>query len=140
MKKIVAVFCVFLIVLSLSCCGREDISAYIETESDSGKRYIVCPVSGTRVSVYREFEIYLEDISPSLLKAADEKLSSDLAEAGGEPYYSGVEPYYYLRFDDEGYLCLCVETIVKKESQLSTSIGDHEHLFFTERITKESVE
>ena len=71
---------------------------------------------------------------------AEDKISSSIANY---PENSG----YYLGTDYEGYLCLCVEVIrdidppnVVVDGDYTISSGcniDHEHLFFSERISKE---
>ena len=105
---------------------------------DDGMQYLVLPSSNSRVLVEDEHQPYLHDIDVDMLRTAEEKILARIAQY---PENSGI----YLSKDDNGYLCLCVEVIVKLEpAEVPTDSEfeergcgiDHEHKFFSEPITK----
>ena len=123
MKKFFAIFFIFLFLLSgVGCNGVSD---YLTEEN--GQQYLILPTSKQKVTVYEEHMPYLEKIDADLLKAAEEKITEEVAR-----YTEDVE-HFYLQKED-GHLLLCVEVIVDVENP--TSFTDHEHKFFKERITK----
>ena len=99
-----------------------------------GKKYLVLPVSGEKVRLSQSELAYVDEIDPALLKAAEEKLTAQLAQySNNSGLYTGVT---------DGYLSLCAEVIVRIDPPNPSEYGnsgcgiDHEHLFFSERITK----
>ncbi len=101
---------------------------------EDGKRYLVLPVSGDKVRLSNHELAYIDDIDPALLKAAEEKITGQISQYGDN---SGL----YLGVVD-GHLCLCSEVIVKINPPRPSEYGnsgcgiDHDHKFFSERITK----
>ena len=71
---------------------------------------------------YGEYAVYLPYATPERIKAAEDKLKNQTEEYDRSSFY--------LSIDDEGYLCLQAEIIVKIPP------SDHEHKFFSERICK----
>ena len=69
---------------------------------------------------YGEYAVYLPYATPERIKAAEDKLKNQTEEYDRSSFY--------LSIDDEGYLCLQAEIIVKIPP------SDHEHKFFSERI------
>ena len=117
-----------------------EVEVQIETEED-GDQYLVLPVSGQRVLIWDNQKPYVKDIDGNLLKAAEEKITE---EVSGYSDNGGFDLQVY-----EGYLCLYVEVIVKLDppspdipvdgtaDYVLDGCGiDHEHRFFSERITK----
>ncbi len=117
-----------------------EVAVVIETDED-GDQYLVLPVSGKRVLIWDQQKSYVKDIDGYLLKAAEEKISEEVARYSDTP---GFDLQIY-----EGHLCLYVEVIVKLDppapdipvdgtaDYVLDGCGiDHEHRFFSERITK----
>ena len=68
-----------------------------------------------------EYSRFLEAATPARIAAAEAALTRQVEKYDG---HSG----FYLSIDDEGALCLTCEVIIDK------LLGDHEHVFYTERI------
>ena len=101
---------------------------------ENGERYLVLPVSGDKVRLSNHELAYIDDIDPALLKAAEEKITGQISQYGNNSgLYVGVT---------DGYLSLCAEVIVKISPPRPSEYGDsgcgidHDHKFFSERITK----
>ncbi len=117
-----------------------EVEVVIETDED-GDQYLVLPVSGERVLIWDNQKPYVKDIDGYLLRAAEEKITE---EVSGYSNNGGFDLQVY-----KGYLCLYVEVIVKLDppapdisvdgtaDYVLNGCGiDHEHRFFSERITK----
>lgn len=148
MKKYsVLVFALIFVLFLIGCdkhkedtsSGTKDISDYI-TEKD-GKHYLILPVSNTQVAVKDDYVHYLEYADIYLLKKADEKISGIISQYTDN---SG----FFLGVDSQGYLILCAETVeriyyspdVYANETVPSGCGiDHEHRFFSERITAKAV-
>jgi len=103
-------------------------------KEEDGYYYVNLPISKQKIWVQKADEKYLDAIDPELLKKAEEKLTDIKTEnADTSPLYLRVK---------DGKLCLSLEMIVKIESKVEGMSGcgyDHEHQFFDEPITKETV-
>lgn len=137
MKKLIAYALVGICIISLTgCAAIQDsqgaLSAYLVEEE--GEVYLVLPKTGEKLRVDESHKPYLDSIDLELLKAAEEKIYSQMEEYQEEPFVS-LELH-------EGYLCLYAEVIVYIDPPATTpdrSDGcgiDHEHKIFYERITK----
>lgn len=148
MKKRISCILALVFILTLTgCSGHQDsgqstvstseetndVSDFITVEED--EHFLILPISKSKVSVWDEHTQYLDDIDLDLLKSAEEKLSGEISRYSNN---SG----FYLQLD-EGYLCLAAEVIVQVQTDPSVSADndeagciDHEHKFFSERITK----
>lgn len=130
MKKIAVIVLVLICFISLGGCNNLDL---IEV---NGKQYLVLPISKEKVLVWEHEKEYLDDVNLDLLKAAEEKILSQTAQYEDDPNFS------LTYMEDEGYLCLSAEVIVRFDppstsETLPPGCGkDHEHKFFHERITK----
>lgn len=131
MKKI-AVLLLALCLLLTAC------SAARITKED-GKSYLVLPVSKEKVEIDDDYASYVKDIDGYLLKTAEEKIGEKIS------LYPENSDFYLETYD--GYLCLCVEVIVQLDPPAPSIDGsdeyvmrgcgiDHDHKFFSERITK----
>ena len=139
MKKLVAFVLAMACFLSLAGCRAQqakDQSEYFVEEK--GEQYLVLPISGTKVLVYDGHKQYTEKIDMDLLKTAEEKLCAQIPQ-------DESEPFFYLQ-EDEGDMYLCVEFIVDIDppetvtmedgTVISSGCGiDHEHVFYSERIS-----
>lgn len=127
-------------IAALTVTVVEGTEVEIETDED-GDQYLVLPVSGQRVLIWDNQKPYVKDIDGNLLKAAEEKITE---EVSGYSDNGGFDLQVY-----KGYLCLYVEVIVKLDppapdipvdgtaDYVLNGCGiDHEHRFFSERITK----
>ena len=92
--------------------------------------------------VLDEYKQHLNNIDVELLKTAEETICDKIS------VYTEL-PGFSLRFDDSGYLCLHIERIVDIEppNVITDDNGeiinggcniDHKHIFFDERITKQT--
>ena len=99
---------------------------------ERGRKYLVLPVSGKKIFVPGDCTAYVGRINADLLRAAEEKIG----ERRNAEFYIGR--------DQEGNLLLCAEVIVdltpvyeSGEDFMGGGCGiDHEHIFFSERITE----
>ncbi len=126
-------------VLLLTLCLFLSACSAVRTTKEDGKSYLILPVSGEKVEIDDDYASYVKDINADLLKAAEEKISEKIS------LYPEKSDFYLETYD--GYLCLCVEVIVKipppapsvdgtEEYEMQGCGIDHEHKFFRERITK----
>lgn len=77
-----------------------------------------------------EYSCFLKNATDEAVSDAEERLRAKIADKGDG---SG----FYLQIDQEGYLCLAVEFIVSidpSEQDEMVGCGDHDHVFYTERI------
>ena len=106
---------------------------------EEGEQYLLLPISKTKVLVYDGHRQYIEKIDMDLLKTAEEALSAQIPQ-------DESEPFFYLQME-EGDMYLCVEIIVDIDppetvtmedgTVISSGCGiDHEHVFYSERISK----
>lgn len=115
----------------LTICGyHTDESVYISLESDLTVYRYSAPDSG-------KFSRYLAIATPKAVEDAKKRI---LEKIGDQSANSG----FYMRIDEEGYLCLSTELIVPidppKPDEDGNLIGgcgyDHDHVFYIERICK----
>lgn len=86
-----------------------------------------------------EYSRYLPYVTEESIRDAEDALAESLAEYDRSTGY-------YISFDSDGYLCLCAEVIVDidppssdEDGELEGGCGiDHEHIFFSERISSEA--
>lgn len=155
MKKRISCILALLFILTLTGCsgrqpgGQSASSAPEETNGiseciliEEGEHFLVLPISKSKVSVRDEYTRYLEDIDLDLLKSAEEIISDQIS------LYSENSGFYLQM--DEGCLYLAVEVIkqidpptidpstveVEGGYEVSGCNIDHEHIFFSERISK----
>lgn len=112
-------------------------SQYVTKDED--KFIIRLPILGKEIKVRDEYVRYLPLIDDALLEVADKTINEKTSQ------YK-EEPAYYLQVDSLGYLCLATEQIVDIDPP-KTQFGDgevigggcgidHDHVFFSERISK----
>lgn len=140
MEKLRIFVLAVLFLLSLAGCGNRQakgISAYIARED--GEQYLILPVSGDKVQLREDHSVYLDEIDPEILKAAEKAILTNISEDTDK---SG----FYLQ-EDGGNLFLCLEviepidppeTMAREDgTRVTTGCGiDHEHVFFSEQITR----
>ena len=101
---------------------------------EDGKQYLILPVSNYKIRITNEYKEYIDSIDFDLLKAADEKIYSEIPLGSNQFVYS-------LEIEEES-LCLFAEIIIDinpatgSEDGETTGCGDHVHKYFTERICK----
>ena len=128
MKKIILFIMLAAVILGMTACSL--VNKEVEYLTEDGREYLVLPTTKTKVLVRDEIKPYLDKIDFGLLKAADEKIKGELPE--------NARPGYSLN-EHEGSLRLSVEAIVDIDPPKYGAGGvveDHEHLFFSEKITK----
>ena len=113
--------------VSASCISKNEDGAYILT----------LPNSGETIKLRNEQILYVPYITDELVETAENKINEAVSA------YSNSSDFY-LQIND-GYLCLVVEVIKQLDPPASQEtegevVGggcgiDHEHLFFSERIT-----
>ncbi|MBQ8416461.1 MAG: hypothetical protein IJX13_06155 [Clostridia bacterium] len=132
MKRLLALVLALMCMLSFTGCI--DFRQRYFTE-ENGEHYLLLPISKEKVNAGKYYDYLRNFLDIDLLKSAEEKISqqaSKYSERGS----------FYLSTDEENYLCLCMEIVVKLEPPsggewLEGGCGiDHEHVFFRERITK----
>ncbi len=131
MKKAIAfvLVCVFCL-LVFSGCFEGNISKYIEQKED--KYYLILPISEKSIYVYSDEEIaLLNDIEVRLLKKAEKKITEEVEQYTQNPsFFTSIK---------DGKLYLTAEVIVKIDPPEILDGGvynDHDHMFFSEPITK----
>ena len=147
MKKLAVFVLAMACFLSLTGCKAQQAKDQPEQAKDQpeyfveedGEQYLLLPISGTKVLIYDGHKQYIEKIDMDLLKTAEETLSAQIPQ-------DESEPFFYLQME-EGDMYLCVETIVyidppetvtmEDGTVISSGCGiDHEHIFYSERISK----
>jgi len=95
---------------------------------EDGTYYLILPQSKDKIKIRDEQRMFAPYISDSLVETAEKKIADDISKYDNN---SG----YYLQVTEE-YLCLTVE-VIKQLDEPDENVGciDHEHLFFSERIT-----
>ena len=95
---------------------------------EDGTYYLILPQSKDKIKIRDEQRMFVPYISDSLVETAEKKIADDISKYDNN---SG----FYLQVTEE-YLCLTVE-VIKQLDEPDESVGciDHEHLFFSERIT-----
>lgn len=136
-KTVVILFAVVLILLS--GCGKqiaisgktvEDYTSYKGEEC-----YLTLPYSKQSLHVWNTDLLELEEVDLELLWEAEKKILKEIPE-------SEKGPVFYIGKDKDGNLCLKAEVIVALEPPIEIGenangyVRDHDHLFFSERITK----
>jgi beta-lactamase regulating signal transducer with metallopeptidase domain len=130
------VLCVVLAVCFLTNPEKIDDYAIDLNETAWGSQLITLPISKHTAIISIEDISYIDDIDIELLKTADRKINRKILT------YSD-KPFFILAIDKEGYLCLKMETIrkIKSDNPLEGGCGiDHEHIFYSERISSYPVE
>ncbi len=106
---------------------QPEISKYITKEN--GKYILTLPESKKTLKLDDSEDDFVNYISDSLVEAAEKKITEDTAK------YSD-SPHFYLSVNDDGELYLAAEVIYYlDEPNENVGCFDHEHLFFSERIT-----
>lgn len=95
---------------------------------EDGTYYLILPQSKDKIKIRDEQRLFVPYISDSLVESAEKKIANDISKYNNN---SG----FYLQVTEE-YLCLTVE-VIKQLDEPDENVGciDHEHLFFSERIT-----
>lgn len=97
---------------------------------ENSKYILTLPQSGKKIELSEEQTRFVLYITDELVEAAEIKITQDISEHNNN---SG----FYLQID-ENYLCLVVEVI--KYLDEPDEIGDdHEHFFYSERISSQAV-
>ena len=153
-KQIIVVFLTLIgLLISLAGCIASDvpfksgyeqpeISKYINEESgyeqtgtskyiteENGEYTLTLPISQKKIKLNSSEDNFVNYISDTLVEAAEKKIMEDTAK------YSD-SPHFYLSVNDDGELYLAAEVIYYLD-ELDENVGcyDHEHLFFSERIS-----
>ena len=118
--------------VSASCISKNEDGAYILT----------LPNSGETIKLWNDQILYVPYITDELVETAENKINEAVSA------YSNSSDFY-LQIND-GYLCLYVEVIKQLDPPASQEtegevVGggcgiDHEHLFFSERISTQALE
>lgn len=102
--------------------------------NEQGVYVLTLPSSGEKITLKDDFTPFVPYIADALVVAAEKKITADIAE------YSNSSGFYLQISED--YLCLVREVIhyidppeTAGEYTLSGCGIDHEHLFFSERIS-----
>ncbi len=96
---------------------------------EDGTYYLTLPISGQKIEFMYGYERYVPYITDELVERAEKALNNKMSQ------YDNITSDFYL-CDIQDYLCLSFEVIVHFESyNPDAPEGDHEHLFYDERIT-----
>ena len=117
------------------CIKPNEMASCVSDED--GMYYLILPQSKDKIKIRDEQRLFVPYISDSLVESAEKKIANDISKYNNN---SG----YYLQVTED-YLCLAVEVIKQLDPSASQDTGDevvgggcgidHEHLFFSERIT-----
>lgn len=108
-------------------CGQREISKYITKEN--GKYILTLPESKKTLKLSDTEDNFVNYICDSLVEEAEKKIIEDTAK------YSDF-PHFYLETREDGELYLAAEIIhYLDEHDENVGCYDHEHLFFSERIS-----
>lgn len=108
--------------------NEETTGSYVKLK---GNKYsIILTVCKNDIVVDDEYAEYMQAVNDELLHMADKNLWPKIPSPN-EGYTC------YLGIDKEGHLCIYAEAIVHVDDD--TNKIDHDHLFFSERITKSPV-
>ena len=106
---------------------QTEISKYITAEN--GEYTLTLPTSKKMLKLSAWEANYVTYISDALVESAEEKITEDAAK------YSD-SPYFYLEVKYDGELYLAAEVIYfLDEPDENVGCYDHEHLYFSERIS-----
>lgn len=105
---------------------------------ENGKYMLTLPKSGEKIELEEEHEMFVPYITDALVEAAEDKITQKIAE-------STNHSFFYLQITED-YLCLTVEVIKKLDSPAASDTSgdeavqsgcgnDHEHIFYSERIS-----
>ena len=140
MKKLWALALAIVCLLSLTgCSGRTEAKASEYKMEEAGQWYLILPASREKISVSEDYERYLERIDPELLKTAEETISGQILPD------TDISGFYLEAHGEQLYLCMELIVYIDPPATVTledgTVIGsgcsiDHEHLFFSEGITK----
>ena len=139
MKQRIVVFLTLIgLLISLAGCiasdvpfksehGQTGISKYITEEN--GEYTLTLPESQKTLKLDDSEDNFVNYMSDTLVEAAEKKIMEDTAK------YSD-SPHFYLSVNDDGELYLAAEVIYYlDEPDENVGCYDHEHLFFSERIS-----
>lgn len=124
MKRMILALSVIAMLLAvLASCSQTDVPS---TEVSEFSQTVALHVSGQNLELEGKQKAFAPWISDSLLKDAESKMADETAE-----YQNKSE--FFLQIND-GYLCLVTEVIVQTPDG-NGACGDHDHVFFSERIS-----
>lgn len=119
--------CVASVIPSESEYVQTGISKYITEEN--GEYTLTLPESQATIKLRDNEDNFVDYISDALVEAAEQKILQDTVK------YSD-SPCFYLKTGDDGELYLAAEIIYYlDEPDENAGCYDHEHLFFSERIS-----
>lgn len=139
MKRKSVVFLTLIgVLISLAGCIASDVpfkSGYEQTGTskyiteENGEYTLTLPESKKTLKLSDTEDNFVNYISDTLVEAAEQKILQDAAK------YSD-SPCFYLKTGDDGELYLAAEVIYYlDEPDENVGCYDHEHLFFSERIS-----
>lgn len=137
MKRKSVVFLTAVLIFLAGCVasGIPSESEYVQTgiskyiTEENGKYTLTLPKSQATIKLRDNEDNFVDYISDALVEAAEQKILQDAAK------YSD-SPCFYLKTGDDGELYLAAEVIYYlDEPDENVGCYDHEHLFFSERIS-----
>ena len=137
MKRKSVVFLTAVLIFLAGCVasGIPSESEYVQTgiskyiTEENGEYTLTLPESQATIKLRDNEDNFVEYLSDALVEAAEQKILQDAAK------YSD-SPCFYLETGDDGELYLAAEVIYYlDEPDENVGCFDHEHLFFSERIT-----
>lgn len=137
MKRKSVVFLTAVLIFLAGCVasGIPSESEYVQTgiskyiTEENGEYTLTLPISQATIKLRDNEDNFVDYISDALVEAAEQKILQDAAK------YSD-SPCFYLKTGDDGELYLAAEVIYYlDEPDENVGCYDHEHLFFSERIS-----
>ena len=137
MKRKSVVFLTAVLIFLAGCVasGIPSESEYVQTgiskyiTEENGKYTLTLPESQATIKLRDNEDNFVDYISDALVEAAEQKILQDTVK------YSD-SPCFYLKTGDDGELYLAAEVIYYlDEPDENVGCYDHEHLFFSERIS-----
>lgn len=137
MKRKSVVFLTAVLIFLAGCVasGIPSESEYVQTgiskyiTEENGEYTLTLPESQATIKLRDNEDNFVDYISDALVEAAEQKILQDAAK------YSD-SPRFYLETGDDGELYLAAEIIYYlDEPDENVGCYDHEHLFFSERIS-----
>lgn len=137
MKRKSVVFLTAVLIFLAGCVasGIPSESEYVQTgiskyiTEENGKYTLTLPKSQATIKLRDNEDNFVNYISDALVEAAEQKILQDAAK------YSDF-PHFYLETREDGELYLAAEIIYYlDEPDENVGCYDHEHLFFSERIS-----
>ena len=129
-KLLIFVLCVLLLTGCAKTPDADTIPTNLVSEINDDWT-ITLPICGAKVHVQDDYNAHMPYVTDALIYEAEQYLAASIPE--GSKSYG-----YYLRTDEEGYLCLTVEVIVNLEPAEEGHGGcgiDHDHVFSDARIS-----